>query len=339
MDKRRRSFYLTALLAIAIQCSYGNDKIPLKIIASNSIIRDMVQQISGDLAIVHTIVPVGSDPHSYDPKAGDIQLLKQADIIFMNGLHLESWLTRMIKNSQTLAPTVIVSKGIIPLQDDNNRQMIDPHAWMDVKNAQIYIKNILESLVKVLPRHKHLLHKRYEHYNSSLEDLDLFVRGLIKQIPEKNRFLVTSHDAFRYFGLSYHIEVVPLMGTSTEAEPRTSDFIRLSQFIKQFKVPTIFIESTINPVILQQLAKDLGIKVGGSLYSDSLGPLGSEAETYIKMMRYNVTVVYTGLSSSTNINKQKFPFTLSIYQQYGALVLLLLLLSLIFINILNKKNA
>jgi len=298
----------------------------------------MVQQISGDLAIVHSIVPVGSDPHSYDPKAGDIQLLKQADIIFMNGLHLESWLTRMIKNSQTSARTVTVSKGIIPFID-NNSKILDPHAWMAVLNARIYIRNIVDALVAELPDQKNIFIERYLEYNTSLENLDVYIKGLLNQIPVNKRFLVTSHDAFRYFGEAYQVEVVPLMGTSTEAEPRTSDFIRLSKVIRQFNIPAIFVESTINPVILKQLARDLGIRIGGSLFTDSLGPEGSGAETYIKMMRYNTFLLYTGLSSPGIIMDQALKPKVLVPWQHGVLLLIFVLLSFIFANLLKNRNA
>lgn len=330
--------YLAIFLTFMNVSLYSRDSKPLTIVASNSIIRDMVSQISADLAIVYSIVPVGSDPHSYDPKAGDIKLLKDADIIFMNGLHLESWLTRMIENSQTSARIVTVSNGIIPLTD-NKSQMTDPHAWMDIKNAQMYIDNILEALIEALPDRKDLLITRYQQYHASLEDLHVYISGLILKIPQDKRFLVTSHDAFRYFGMAYQIKIIPLMGTSTEAEPRTSDFIRLSRIIRQYNIPSVFIESTINPVVLRQLARDLGIRIGGSLYTDSVGPEGTGTETYTGMMRYNTMLIYNALATGTVKNEKRFNFNNPVHWQYGTLILFFVGLSFIFTNKLKKGNV
>lgn len=278
-----------------------------KVIASASIFADMAQTIAGDLADIRSVVPIGGDPHRYEPTPGDAKLVQNADLILINGLTFEGWMQELIENSGTKGKTILITKNIIPIASDLHAGATDPHAWMTASNGLIYIKNIYEALAELLPEDKEELTKNYMSYKTQLEALDAEIFSLIKSIPEGQRVLVTSHDAFNYYGSRYGLTLSAVMGISTESDAQTADMKRVINNIREFKVPAIFIESTINPKLIQQIATDLNVKIGGELYADSVGEPGSEGDTYVKMLRHNTKTIAEALSgtsfSSTKLDK------------------------------------
>lgn len=291
------------LLTFSRSTISAQGKKPL-VLASASIFADMARNIAGESVDIKSIVPIGGDPHRYEPTPGDAKLIEQADLILINGLTFEGWMQELIENSGTKASIVLITHNIIPIASADHAGATDPHAWMTASNGLIYIKNIYEALQKLLPEESHaMLKANYTSYKKQLEELDAFIFDMIKTIPESQRILVTSHDAFNYYGSRYGVTLSAVMGISTESDAQTADIKRVISNIRDNKVPAVFIESTINPKLIQQIALDLKIKIGGELYADSIGEQGSEGDTYIKMLKHNTITIVEALTG------QKFAST------------------------------
>lgn len=272
------------------------DKKPI-VVATASIFADMAQNIAGDEVRIESVVPIGGDPHIYEPTPSDAQLIANADLILKNGLTFEGWLTELIANSGTKAEVKLITEGITPIGSQTYENSTDPHAWMDAKNGLVYIKNIKDALVKLRPELKEQFEFNYGVYRQQLEDMDIYIQAEITKIPVKQRILITSHDAFQYFGRHYGVRLESVLGTSTDAQVQTSDMKRLVQVIAETGVPAVFVESTINPKLLEQLAKDNGVVIGGQLYSDSIGSKDSPAPSYLDMLKHNTDTIVKALSA------------------------------------------
>ena len=266
------------------------------ILASASMIADMAKQVGGNLINLQTLVPIGGDPHLYEPTPGDARKVVAADIILINGLTFEGWINELIENSGTQAKVIVVTNGINPIKSSVYENAVDPHAWMDAANGIVYAANIKDALIEELPSKKEQVLDQFNQYTDQLKSLDQEIISAIQSIPEKQRYLITSHDAFHYYGSKYGIKTESILGTSTDADAQTSDIIRLNKIIEENKIPSVFIETTVNPKLLQSLAKDNKISIGGKLYSDSLGDENSPASTYIDMLRYNTKVIVEALT-------------------------------------------
>lgn len=273
------------------------------VVATASIFADMAEVIAGNQVDVRTIVPIGGDPHIYEPTPGDAQLVNGADLVLRNGLTFEGWLNELIENSGTNARLVTVTEGIQPIESIQYKNSTDPHAWMDAANGLIYIENIKHALIELDPEHRDIYEFNYGIYRQQLEDLDREIQREIRKIPEQRRILITSHDAFRYYGKRYGVDVQAILGTSTDADAQTSDIVRLNKIIQTSGVPAVFIETTVNPKLLQQIATDNHIEVGGKLFSDSIGDKDSPAPTYLDMLRYNTATIVNALSKTTAPNE------------------------------------
>ncbi len=267
-----------------------------QVLATTTFLADLASNVAGELAEVHSLMPVGGDPHIYDPVPGDAQKITEADLILKNGLHLEGWLDEMLENAGTSAPIITLTEGVAAIQSSDHANAFDPHAWMNVRNAMIYTENIKIALTELMPEKAAEIQANYERYRAELVELDRYIEEKIRQIPESRRVIVTSHDAFRYYGQRYGLQVESIMGTSTEADTRIEDMQHLYRVIRELKVPTIFVESTINPKQMRQLAADLGVVIGGKLFADSLGEEESGASSYTSMLRQNTDLIVQGLS-------------------------------------------
>ncbi|MDX2246376.1 MAG: zinc ABC transporter substrate-binding protein [Bacteroidia bacterium] len=309
-----RTLYLFAYASFLFTPDFAGAANP-RVIATTTFIADMARNIAGNHAEVISLMPVGGDPHTYDPVPGDAKKIAEADLILKNGLTLEGWLNEMIDNSGTHAYVVTITEGVTAIQSADHENAYDPHAWMDLQNALIYIANIRDALIRIDPPHASDYQKNYDDYRKELQLLDDYVEAQILRIPPEHRILATSHDAFRYYGNRYGLQVVSILGTSTDAEARIEDYNYLASLIRKYKVPAIFIESTINPKLLIQLAQDLGIRIGGKLFADSLGDEKSGADTYLKMIRQNTDLIVAGLmiSSAIKEDEQSLSFLLVIF--------------------------
>lgn len=295
LPKKITKYYLMLiLLGIAIHTQAQQPKV----VATTSMIADITQNIGGDYVEVISLVPIGGDPHLYDPIPQDAVKIAEAQLILKNGLTLEGWLNEFIENSGTKAATLTVTDGIKPLVSSQYENAADPHAWMNALHGITYAENIKNALTQLLPNLQTELQVNFEKYKTDLEELDASIKEKIATIPEEQRILITSHDAFQYYGQHYGIRLEAVLGTSTDAEAQTSDINRLYKVIKETKVPAVFIESTVNPKLLQQIAKDTKVKIGGKLYADSLGEPGSAGDSYLKMLEYNTNVIVKALTTT-----------------------------------------
>ena len=286
--------------------SIGLAQKPL-VVATASIFADMAKQLGDTLIDVETIVPIGGDPHSYDPVPSDLTLINQADIVLKNGLTFERWMDKLIDNSGSSAEVVLITTGITPITSQTYAGSPDPHAWMDAENGLIYADNIYKTLLKLLPDQEQELTARFQVYQQKIKDTHTTILSLIQEIPDSHRILITSHDAFQYFGQKYGLRLESVLGTSTEAEAQTRDVEALVQVIRENPVPAVFVESTVNPKMLQQIAADNQIVIGGSLYSDSIGDEYSEAPTYLDMLLHNSRTISNALSKTKVQESAEYP--------------------------------
>jgi zinc/manganese transport system substrate-binding protein len=267
---------------------------PLPVVASFSIIGDMVKTIGGEDVTVTTIVGHDADSHAY-------RKLANAKIIFINGLGFEGWMNKLTKSAGYTGDVITVSQGIKPIHIEeathdhdhgHHHEEFDPHAWQSVDNTRIYVKNIAATLVKALPEKAKDIKARAAAYDAELAKLDADIKTAFKDIPAEKRKVITSHDAFGYFGADYGITFLAPEGLNTDSEPSAADVAKLINQIKTEKVKTVFLENMSSPRLISQIAKDTGATIGGTLYADALS---TSANTYIDMMRANLALIQSSL--------------------------------------------
>ena len=288
--------YICLLLSLGLTFSSFAQK---RIVATASMIADMAKNIVGDKCIVECIVPIGGDPHIFQPTPLAARMASNADLILKNGLTFEGWLNELIENSGTSAEIVLVTEGVDAITSLIYENASDPHAWMDAENGIIYAENIKNALIRMDPENSSYYEANFNKYKDELIQLDLYIQREINKIPQKQRVLITSHDAFQYYGIKYGLQLESILGTSTDAQEQTSDILRVNKVIRETGVPAVFVESTVNPKMLTQIAKDNKIQIGGKLYADSIGEEDSPANSYINMLKYNTDIIVNGLTAQT----------------------------------------
>jgi manganese/zinc/iron transport system substrate-binding protein len=272
--------------------------------ATIGMISDLVRNVGGEHVEVSGIMKAGVDPHLYKASEGDIGKLDQADIIFYNGLHLEGKMVEILEKMAKDKPAVAVSNNIpaskLLAGDPKQGTEYDPHIWFNVQHWMSAVEIIRDELVKIDPSHADAYKENAEQYLKKLEELDAYAKEQIASIPEKQRVLVTAHDAFGYFGEAYSIKVMGLQGISTASEAGTRDVTVLRDYLVDNKIKAVFIESSVPRKAIDavvQGAKEKGhtIVIGGELYSDAMGEEGTEEGTYIGMVRHNVDTIVKAL--------------------------------------------
>lgn len=295
---------ITTVLIIALlsfSCGNGNKENEqerrgrIRVISTITIIDDLVKQIGKDKIESSVICDVGTDPHTYKPKPGDPKKVSESDLVFINGFGLEHWIEEMVRNAGGNKKVITVTEGLTAITDEQGYGDPDPHLWFNVEYVKTYSKNIMEAFVLADPVNKEFYMNNYNSYVKELDKLHTDILEGVKQIPESQRVLITSHDAFRYFGKAYGFEVRGLQGISTEAKVQTEDVKNLIDYIKSKGLKSVFIETSVNPKLLEQISSETGAKVGGTLYSDSLGDPGKETGTYIGAVKYNVNTIINAL--------------------------------------------
>lgn len=301
MLSRRHFAALVAAAAFALPVAARAAE-PVPVVATFSVIADITRAVGGDRVAIRTLVPADSDAHVYQPTPGDAQALAAARLVVTNGLGMEGWIDRLIKASGYKGEAVTATKGIktITMEDDDHghghgKKVTDPHAWQNALNGQIYARNIAEGLARVDPEGAATYRANAESYAAELKTLDGWVKAEIATVPAGQRKVITSHDAFGYLAAAYGITILSPQGISTEAEPSAKDVARLIRQIRKEKVRAVFIENMTDPRLIQQIARETGAVVGGTLYSDALSPAGGPADTYIKMFRYNLPLLVAGM--------------------------------------------
>jgi zinc/manganese transport system substrate-binding protein len=292
LNFKQKIFLLMSFLLVGLGITPAHAE-KVHVVATISIIGDVVRNVAGDAVDLTVLVGPDGDAHEYEPTPRDSVNLAHADIIFENGLHLEHWLDKLYAASGSKAKRVVVSQGVRPRIFEDNPQETDPHAWQDVSNVILYTQNARDALVAIDPAHKDLYAANAKNYIERLQDLDMWVKGQMAQIPADKRKLVTNHDAVGYFARAYGFQIIGAVipsATTEAADPSAKQTVALINIVKANGVHAIFSENMANPKLAQTLAQEAGVQVGPELYTDALGPAGSPGETYIKMIRYNVGV-------------------------------------------------
>jgi ABC-type Zn uptake system ZnuABC Zn-binding protein ZnuA len=236
----------------------------------------------------------GGDPHVYKPVPADADAIGNAHVVFVNGLKLEHWVDDLIANARA-KQVVVVTDGIAHRASPLDAQVPDPHVWFDVTRWRKATANVAKGLSAVDPEGARVYAENAALYDRQLAALDTWVKSRVSAVPAERRKLVTSHDAFAYFGEAYGFEVIPVQGISTDADASTQDVVRVVELVKKAGVPALFVETSVNPKLIEQVARETDTRVGGALYSDSTGPLDSNADSYIGMVRDNVSLIVEGL--------------------------------------------
>jgi len=293
---------------------------PLQVVATTSIVADVVGQVGGERVTVTTLLPIGTDVHTYEPAPQDLAKVAEARLVFVNGAGLEEFLQVLIENAGSADRVVEVSKGI-ELKDfgahthdhegeehshegeehshegeEHSHEGGDPHTWVDPNNVKIWVENIRAALTAADPAGEEIYRANAQAYLAKLDELDAWVRQQVEQIPPQNRKLVTDHLLFGYFAERYGFEQIGAIipGYSTAAQPTAQELAAIEDAIREFGVKAVFVGKTINPTLAQRVAEDTGIQLVG-LYHGSLSAAGGEAATYLDYIRYNVTQMVNAL--------------------------------------------
>jgi zinc/manganese transport system substrate-binding protein len=295
----------------------------VKAVATFSILGDMVREVGGDRVEVATLVGPNGDAHVFTPTPADAKTLAGAQILFVNGLGFEGWMERLEKSSGFKGKTVVASEGVKPLtmheeeghhhgdaagehehdehakdeHGDDEHEVTDPHAWQNLANGKLYVANIRDGLIAADPEGRGVYEANAARYLEAIAKEEEAVKQAIGSLPPERRKIITSHDAFGYFGKAYGLEIIAPEGVSTESEASAQDVAKIIRQIREEKIPAVFLENVTDHRLLDQIARETGAKIGGTLYSDALSGPDGPAATYLDMFRHNVGTLTAALSS------------------------------------------
>jgi ABC-type Zn uptake system ZnuABC Zn-binding protein ZnuA len=266
------------------------------ILATTTILADITRNIVGNRLTVGSLLPVGVDPHSYQPTPQDTARISKSKVLIVNGAGYEHFLQTLLANADAQRTLIEASTSLRLRSDPQDKQDVDPHLWLDPNNVIVYVENIRDGLVKFDPDGAEIYQSNAKAYIQQLEDLDAWVNGQIAQIPPARRLLITNHESLGYFADRYDFRVVGtvIKSFSSDASSSAQQMAALVDQIKLFKAPAIFLDASDNPALAQQVAKETGVKVVTDLHLESLTD-GAPAPTYIEMMKYNVTKIVEAL--------------------------------------------
>ena len=269
----------------------------LQVVTSFSILADMTQQVGGEHIQITNMVGADADAHTYEPTPDDAKALLNAKLIIKNGLGFEPWLDRLVTSTETTAPVISASHGVIPRSlDEDGETVPDPHAWHNLANSELYIANITKALIAADPANRADYQRNSQAYLKQIYALLAEAKAKLGSLPPGNRKIVTSHDAFGYLGQAYGIDFMAPQGLSTERDPSAAEVAALITQIRQAKVKAVFMENIKDARLLKQIADESGAKIGGTLYSDALAASGP-ASTFAGLFEYNLNTLYDALSN------------------------------------------
>ena len=320
--KSIKLIFAAILISLALPIS-GNSAEKIKVVTTFSILGDMVKRIGGQHVVVTSLVGPDGDTHVYQPTPSAAKAMNDSDLLIFNGLSFEGWLDRLVEASGFKGIRVVATKGIEKISykkgeghddhakdkhDDHAKDKhddhahhdhgeFDPHAWQSLTNAEIYVNNITAALVEISPDNAASFYKSRSSYIAEIKALDNEVREMVSRLPRDRRTVVTSHDAFQYFGRDYGISFLAPQGLSTESEASAKDVAHLIKQMRARRISAVFVESVTDPRLIQQIAKETGATIGGTLYPGALSSPSGPASTYLKMIRHNATMLIQALGS------------------------------------------
>ena len=266
---------------------------PVRVVVSFSILEDIVRRVGGDDVAVASLIGRDANEHVFEPRADQVRLLTQAELFIVNGLGLEGWLTRLIQSAQYRGPLVIATKGIEPIT--TAEAVVDPHAWQDVRHGVIYAENAMRALASIDPGRAAAYQQRFRDYKAELEALDRRIRDGLGMIPTGKRRVITTHDAFAYYGKAYGLTFMAPEGLSTESEPSAKAVAELIRQIRREGIKALFLENISDPRLMEAIARETGATLGAPLYSDALSGPDGPASTYVKMIEHNTAALQEGM--------------------------------------------
>lgn len=303
---------LLAILSLVIFAACSTDSASndeeddgkLKVVVTNSILADMAETIGQDRIELHSIVPVGKDPHEYEPLPEDVQKTSKADVIFYNGINLETggnaWFTKLVDNAGKKKDQdyFAASDGVevIYLEGQNEAGKEDPHAWLNLENGIIYAQNIEKQLSAKDPDNQTFYQENLNKYVEKLSTLDQEAKEKFAAIPEDKKMIVTSEGCFKYFSKAYDIPSNYIWEINTEEEGTPDQIKQLVQTLRASNVPSLFVESSVNEKPMQTVSKDTDIPIYAKIFTDSVAEKGEDGDSYYAMMKWNLDKISEGLS-------------------------------------------
>lgn len=297
---------LAVLALVAALCVGACDAGPTQdsqkptVVTSTTILADLVEVLGGDNFEVHSLVSAGADPHVYQPRPGDARQIAASDAVVLHGLLLEGWMEDLIRNAGGERPVIVAGEAIDEDELLRVDGAVDPHIWFDVQMWRQAAELVARELATLTDDEAvaEEVANRHAEYDARLVALDDWIREQLMSIPKEQQVIITSHDAFNYFGRAYAIDVEGIQGLSTEQEASQRDLIATIEMIKERQAPAIFTESSVNSRLIDQVGREAGVERKGPLFSDSLGPEGSGAETYVGMLEANVEIITEALGGT-----------------------------------------
>ena len=291
-----------AALMFAVPASAGDR---LAVVATFSVIGDMLANVGGDHIAVRTIVGPAGDCELYQPTAADVATVASARAVFLNDLNeeFEPWLEPLLKQAAFKGTKVVVSRGVQTLTAEeehpvSGRQLptaVDQHAWLDPRNGVIYVRNIAEALARLDPENAADYRARAASYTKEIQALDVWARREMTGVPTAKRRVLASHDSLQYLANAYGITLLSVNGWTNASEASAAELAKLTQRIRATRVRALFLDSITDPRAMQRIAGESGATIGGTLYGDALSPPGGEAATYLLMVRHDVTALKAGM--------------------------------------------
>lgn len=312
MITRRSLFATAAALPVVAALPLRAQAAPVPVVATFSILADLVQRVGGERVAVTALVGPDGDAHSYAPTPADAGRLASARLIVTNGLGFEGWMSRLIRSSGTRATVATATRGIRPLRAEgghahghshshahgHSHGAHDPHAWQDASLVKTYVANVATALAEADPEGKAGFESRAAAYTAELDALHAEIRQAMAAVPRQRRRILTTHDAFRYFARAYEVDFVAVRGVSSDSEPSAREIANIIRQIRQGRISALFMENISDPRAIQRIASETGARIGGRLYSDALSPPDGPAATYLDLMRHNSRQIGASLAQA-----------------------------------------